>query len=395
MASHKSQAIEISSNTFGKLVKAYREQRHWTQEELADKWGFTREYVSQIERGKRKLDRTDQVVRLAEILEIPYERLEAIGKSIPQQKLVAQRLEEADDVLLQTLLEPAQATVKLSWLVWYANSDNSITDNLARLTTKLEDAITNRRGRLPQPAQQLLAYSHEMMGKIAFDQLDYTTASGHFQQMHDLGDELSNPDIIAVSMIRQGDLLRRRGRYELAIRCLEAAKPFASAGEISTSGLLWQTIARTHAEFQYKDAFLRAIDQAQEAADRLRPELDTTSNQFTLIGVLQERGQGHTLLGEPLKALDIYRESARMQPFRPMRDQGIFIILRAQAHTYAGNVEKGVQLALQGLRLAQEYHSKRHISRIQRMYDRLLVTPLGKHPRLQDLQEALRTLQTK
>ncbi len=275
--------------------------------------GFTREYVSQIERGKRKLDRTDQVVRLAEILEIPYERLEAIGKSIPQQKLVAQRLEEADDVLLQTLLEPAQATVKLSWLVWYANSDNSITDNLARLTTKLEDAITNRRGRLLQPAQQLLAYSHEMMGKIAFDQLDYTTASGHFQQMHDLGDELSNPDIIAVSMIRQGDLLRRRGRYELAIRCLEAAKPFASAGEISTSGLLWQTIARTHAEFQYKDAFLRAIDQAQEVADLLRPELDTTSNQFTLIGVLQERGQGHTLLGEPLRALDIYRESARMQ----------------------------------------------------------------------------------
>src|SRR6266566_3010928 len=238
MPKRKNEAIEISNNTFGKLVRAYREQRQWTQEELAEKWGYTREYVSQIERGKRKLDRTDQVVRLAEILEIPYERLEAIGKSIPQQKLVAQRLEEADDVLLQTLLEPAQATVKLSWLVWYANSDNSITDNLARLTTKLEDAITNRRGRLLQPAQQLLAYSHEMMGKIAFDQLDYTTASGHFQQMHDLGDELSNPDIIAVSMIRQGDLLRRRGRYELAIRCLEAAKPFASAGEISTSGLL-------------------------------------------------------------------------------------------------------------------------------------------------------------
>ena len=52
-----------------------------------------------IDRGKRKLDRTDQVVRLAEILEIPYERLEAIGKGNPQQKLIAQRLEEADDVL--------------------------------------------------------------------------------------------------------------------------------------------------------------------------------------------------------------------------------------------------------------------------------------------------------
>src|SRR5256885_10642758 len=83
MPNRKQESIEISSNTFGKLVRAYREQRQWTQEELADKWGHTREYVSQVERGKRKLDRTDQVTRLAEILEIPYERLEAIGKGIP------------------------------------------------------------------------------------------------------------------------------------------------------------------------------------------------------------------------------------------------------------------------------------------------------------------------
>ena len=389
------ESLEVSSNTFGKLVRAYREQRKWTQEELADKWGYTREYVSQVERGKRNLDRTDQVVRLAEILEIPYERLEAIGRGIPQHRLVAQRLEEADDVLLQTLLEPAQATVKLSWLVWYANSDTSIAGNLAQLTLKLEDAITNRRGILLKPAEQLLAHAHEMMGKMAFDKLDYVKASGHFQEMRELGEELNDADIIALSMIRQGDLLRRKGRYELAIRCLEAAFPFANAGGISTRGLLWQTIARTHAEFQQKDAFLRAIDKAQEAADQITPELDTTSSQFTLIGVLQERGQGHTLLGEPEKALEIYRESERIKLFRPMRDQGILIIQKAQAHAYSGNIERGIKLALQGLRLAQEYHSKRHISRVQRMYDRLMVTPFRKDSRLEELREALRKLQTR
>ncbi|HLX40806.1 MAG TPA: helix-turn-helix transcriptional regulator, partial [Ktedonobacteraceae bacterium] len=86
----RDKSFEVSSNTFGKLVRSCREQRHWTQEELAEKWGYTREYVSQIERGKRKLDRTDQVVRLTEILEIPYEQLEAIGKGLPLQKLSAQ-----------------------------------------------------------------------------------------------------------------------------------------------------------------------------------------------------------------------------------------------------------------------------------------------------------------
>jgi len=229
-----------------------------------------------------------------------------------------------------------------------------------------------------------------MKGKIAFDQLDYPNASGYFQQMRELGEELTNPDIIALSMIRQGDLLRRRGRYELAVRCLEAAKPFADAGNITTNGLRLQTLARTYAEFQQRSLFLNAIEKAQEAADHIQPELDTTNNQFTLIGVLQEKGQGHTLLGEPQRALDIYRESERIQPFRPIRDLGVLTILKAQAHAYNGNMDKGVNLALRGLTLANEYHSRRHISRIQRMYDRLRVTPLGKHPRLEDLQEALR-----
>ena len=43
--------IEPPTN-FGALVRAFREQRDWTQQELAERWGFTREYVSQIELGK-------------------------------------------------------------------------------------------------------------------------------------------------------------------------------------------------------------------------------------------------------------------------------------------------------------------------------------------------------
>ena len=390
MSKSRNYSRGVSKNTFGKLVKAYREQRGWTQEQLAVKWGYTREYVSQIENGSRKLDRIDQVVRLADILEIPYERLEAIGKGIPQQKIVAQSLQEADDALLQAILEPAQTTVKLSWLVWYGNNDTAVVENLARITDKLEEAITNRRGILLKPALELLAYCHEMQGKIAFDKLNYTEASGHFQEMNQLGEELKDPDIIALSMIHQGDLLRRRGRYELAVRCLKAAIPYADAASLPTRGLLWQTLARTYAEYGYKSLFLEAIDNAQEIATNLQPGLDATSNQFNLIDVMQERGQGHTLLWEPEKAIEIYKESERLKPFRPVRDLGVFTILKAQAYAYAGAIDEGVKYALKGLELARGYESKRHVSRIQRMYDRLSVTPLGKDTHLQNLYEALR-----
>ena len=71
----------LNANTFGQLVRSYREQRGWSQEELAERWGHSREYVSQIERGKRKLDSMTQAMRLADILDIPQEKLEANRES--------------------------------------------------------------------------------------------------------------------------------------------------------------------------------------------------------------------------------------------------------------------------------------------------------------------------
>ena len=300
--------------SFGNLVQAYRQQRGWTQGELAARWGYTREYVSQIERGKRKLDKAEQVVKLADILDIPSEKLEAIGRGIPKiqganSEPVA--LQEADNKLLHAILEQAQTTVKLSWLVWHGNSDKTVYDSLSQLTTNLDEAIANRRGTLLQPAIRLLAYTHEMMGKIAFDKLDYTKAAGHFQEMMTLGEEINETDIIALAMIHNGDLLRRRGRYELAVRCLDASQAYADAANEYTQGMRLQTLARTYAEYGKKSQFLKAIDGAEEIARSVKPSIDTTISQFNLIDVIQERGQGYTLLWEPQKALEIYEKLSK------------------------------------------------------------------------------------
>src|SRR5579859_5540429 len=96
MGSGKKLSTEIETNAFGKLVKSFREQRGWSQGELAERWGHTREYVSLVERGKRKLDKHQQIHRLADILEIPTEQLDAIGKGIPQRQSRADKPADAD-----------------------------------------------------------------------------------------------------------------------------------------------------------------------------------------------------------------------------------------------------------------------------------------------------------
>ena len=382
----------LSSNKFGTLVKAFREQRGWTQEELADKWGYTREYVSLVERGKRKLDRLEQVNRLADILEIPQDRLDAIGREIPQRKEKTDKPSEADDILLQTLLEPSLATVKLSWLLWLADGVNiPVANNLMDLIAKLDDALTKHHGEFLKPAQQVLASAHEMSGKIAFDQLQYTQANGHFHEMLALGEELHDPDIQVLAKTYMADILRKRGRYQTAVALLESAESLAATASLVVQGIRWRILARAHACYSEPSKFFQTIDAAQEIAADLQETLDTQAHEFSLIEVLQERAQGYTMLWQPGKALDIYQETDKLRPFRPIRDLGSYTIVKAQAYSYAGDVDGGIKLALRGIELARGYGSKRHVSRVQGMYDRLSVTSLGNHSRMRDLREALVT----
>src|SRR5260370_38908289 len=102
----------LNKNEFGELLKAYRKQRGWTQDELAERWGHSPAYISQIENGKRKLDSAAQLVRLADILDVPEEKLEAIGRGIPARKITVQEPQQADSAILQMLLAPGRDMVQ-------------------------------------------------------------------------------------------------------------------------------------------------------------------------------------------------------------------------------------------------------------------------------------------
>jgi len=95
------------------------------------------------------------------------------------------------------------------------------------------------------------------------------------------------------------------------------------------------------------------------------------------------------MLWQPQKALDIYKETDQLKPFRPLRDLGSYTIIKAQAYAFSGDIDEGVKLALKGLDIARGYGSKRPIARVQKMYDRLSTTPMSQHDLLRDLRDAL------
>jgi hypothetical protein len=66
------------------------------------------------------------------------------------------------------------------------------------------------------------------------------------------------------------------------------------------------------------------------------------------------------------------------------RERGSFLIIRAQALAHGGHLHEGVRLGVDGLELARGYGSARHVSRVQRMYDRLTRTWSPSEPALVD-----------
>jgi transcriptional regulator with XRE-family HTH domain len=382
--------MSLNNPDFGRLVKAYRGQRGWTQEQLAERWGHTREYVSQIERGKSKLDSVAQVVRLADILDIPQERLESIGRGIPQRKIEVSSPKEADDAILQMLLNQSRDKAKLTYVAWIADQQPTIEEDLRETSIKLEKALTSYRGEFVKPAQQLLAYNHMMQGRIVYDRLDFAASNGHYSEMIDIGQELNDADIITIGMVRQGSILRKRGRYESALRCFEAAKSFAEVAAPNVQGARLVHIATAYADMGDEQQFYRYSSLALDIASDIQPDISSLANEFSVDEVLISQATGFSAVWKPEKALEIYRETDRLRPFRPLRDHGRYMIEKGQAHLYAGDLDEGINLSLKGLKQAEEYKSKRHIGWIDTAYNRVKMLPIGVDKRLKSLREALR-----
>jgi tetratricopeptide (TPR) repeat protein len=207
--------------------------------------------------------------------------------------------------------------------------------------------------------------------------------------MIDLGEELHDPDIITLGMTLQASLFRKRGRFEYASRCFTAAKPYAQAASVGVQGVRYNLMARLYYDSGNELEFLRNINLALEIAENVKDSITGLANDFSLDEVLQEQASGYIELWKPEKAIEIYKETDKLRTFRPLRDQGAYTINKAQAYLQLQDLDEGIALAVQGLQLASEYQSKRHIGWIEKSYNRLLVQPIGKEKKLNTLRDAL------
>lgn len=383
-----------NSNKFGNLIKSYRKQRGWTQKVLAERWNHSREYVSHIEQGKRKLEKQEEVYALADLLGIPQEQLAAVGKGPLLRKMPSQNFPNNTDDLLQTLIDPAQQAIKLFGLIHRENGDIlSIRSYLYDLLARLNQAQTAYYGQFIRPALHMQACIHEILGKMAIERTQTQKAVSHFQAMYDAAEELGDSDLLVLALIHQSEMLRRRSQYYAMFRRMEAAENYISKHSTMISkyvqGIMWKASAINY--FVYKDEqnFLRTIDYALEIAEEVPMSIDLLNHDFDKIEVLQTKAHGYTELWHPEKALEIYSQTDKLCPFRSLRGQSSYHIIKAQALCYSGDIVAGIDHAMKGMAIAENLHSQRYITRLRLMSDRLQITLIGKERRMKELREEI------
>jgi hypothetical protein len=207
--------------------------------------------------------------------------------------------------------------------------------------------------------------------------------------MYDIAEELGDTDLLTLATIHQAAMFRRKGRSEASFRRFEAAEKSARGASRWLQGFLWKMYARNFYVSGDEQAFLRSIDRAADIAECMEVTVDTITNGFNKLSVLQERAQGFTMLWQPEKALTIYQETDKMRLFRPLREQSSYHIVKAQAYCQSGHLQTGIEHALIGLRMAEKLQSSRYVTRLQQMSDRLSDTPIGKERVLQDLRDQI------
>jgi transcriptional regulator with XRE-family HTH domain len=347
----------MANGDYGTVIRLCRQERAMTQGELGRACGYSQPAICRLEqRGPSRTYDVHLLRRVTEALEISPHLLGLADTTPPVNRR-------------QFIL---------------AGLSTTLASTVAHLDAAASAAASDQQR---QPVLVLLGHAHQALGQLAFDRLHYDTAAENFHSAHQVGVELGDADMIAAALTHLGDVARRRGRYNTALRLLASTERHATAASTLTQVLRSQTLARAHAEIGDRPAFEEAIDRAEELATRISPEHHREGDHSPR-GVRLERGQGLTLLGDPKAALAIYADSAP-PAWRSDRERGSFAIIEAQALAHAGHLDEGVRRAIEGLDLARSYGSPRHVSRVQRMHDRLARTIPASDPRLVELHDAL------
>lgn len=361
------------SAAFGRRVAFYRKKRGYSQRELAGMIDRSETWLSQVERGVRKIDRMSVLERLAEALDVPLAELApeqnvvAASSETPQAAATLSLALSSSEALRAVLSESVlpvdlarlDARSARAWDFAHGSQYQELSDLLVDLLPDLEraerhtDPEDHRRASVAKARAYHAAAA--VLSKLGETAAAWVALDRAIRAAEDAGDPL----LMAEGAFRLSIVFQTARRFDLAIRAASsAAQAITSlvdqgdAPAVAMHGALHLQLAVAAARRSDADPAYAYLETARQAGERLGEERNDYNTEFGPTNVRLHEVAVAVELGDAGRALRVAGQvdAARLSPERQAR----LLIDVAQAHAQLRQSEAVVAALREAMRIAPE-----------------------------------------
>ncbi len=341
------------------VLTEYLQIHTMKQVDLAEKLNWGERTLRRYKNGEDVLTDIRELKRVADILEVPPERLGILAHSVP---------------FTPDQIEPTITHIwKLIKAAKYYEA-NMLVDKLVREVTGFihnEDPALLRQ---LADVQHVAGYVKSQVSRAN----ETASALSHYHEMEKIARILRDQTLLNIALTYEGDMLQRGGNVEESITYLEAARDTTPQADMSARGNGIQLLGRAYFKAQRLADFDRAIKEAEALA--YEPEViavaSSTKGQYSAGTVYEEYGRSLGLLGKTSEAMAYLDKAEKLfaQDWNVQRREILLSTARAMVLVRGKEIQKGAELAAEAAKLCKESGNIRLLERlygVQQYLDRL------------------------
>lgn len=394
------------ARSLGKKIALNRKRRGLSQRELAGLLERSEAWVSQVERGVRRIDRMTVLEKVADVLDVPVSELAAEAPIVAQVadggnpgarrlRLVLSSAHALRAVLSQAEppdLAALRAGVDRAWQLTHDGAYADLSELLEQLVPQLESAT--RSGAEEDRAEpcRLLALTYHTCGAALVNMGEPEAAWIAVDRAVGAAERADDPLLMAAGEFRLSIVFLGAGHLDQAAEvsgsAADAIRPLAETGQpeaLALRGALTLQRAVAASRANDADAAYAFLRHARELAEQVGEGRNDYNTEFSPTNVALHEVSVAVDLGDAGVALRAARaiETARLSPERQAR----FHIEVAKAHAQRRQVPDAVAALEEAHRLLPELVRAKPPVR-QLVTDLLAMSP-EPSPQLTDLARAL------
>lgn len=359
----------------GQVIRYYRELRKWKAKDLADALGQSPRHTYEIEGSPNMPELISRRQALSTLLKIPPVLL-GLSVIVPGTETTAAEMAGKVSIIDSQTMGMYESMLTLSWELYYTSSAQRAASNIDHWLQFLTNAAKETSGVQRDQLIAMLCRFYQLSGVAARDRMDIPRALRDGKRAVDLAFQLENPELVSAALFRHAKTYLKQGKFDAAIRDLEAALPYADKARDPLKGYVYQATAEAYSLVAAQDAQLQKktlamLDQVGRIIRKGELENDGSFVKLNIAGLYMDRARALTRFHKPddaYDALQITRESIGPEL---TRWQARLLIAEAEVYLADGELDSCRQLALEALKIARATQSRSNETQVQNLYQQL------------------------